>query len=497
MPEDRCEGYWRDVEVVYYQYYAYEEILATFGDKPGSAISILASLERLTRYLSRGEVDRLASPPEFERQVVLARYSLWSGPGGLAENALELRPELRPVYEESLATANRWSNAEYNDTYLLDARLVSQLTGEPRLLSLLMEHAVFRRFLDKSLAVMRHNDRRARLLTILVKLSRHQLEGLLRQVKINASDLEDLSAPTPQTAEEIVRLVEQRGAGEFDGLEKAIREIVAPVEENQVGLGLAGPAALRAGQIGIVPKGLRSFDEHDSDFFLQLLPGARDKEGLPESIRFWKHRIESCDDPSFTVGVIFGPSGCGKSSLVRAGLLPRLATRVVSVYVGATPGETEARIRTGLQKKLPDLDARLDLTDTITALRHGRGLGPDQKVLIVVDQFEQWLHARRGEQETDLARALRQCDGEHVQCLVMVRDDFWVSLARFMGELRIEILQGQNAALVDLFDLIHARKVLIEFGRAFGCLPESDGTFTKDQEAFLRMRSRDLPKTVG
>ena len=38
----------------------------------------------------------------------------------------------------------------------------------------------------------------------------------------------------------------------------------------------------------IVPKGLRSFDEHDADFFLELLPGPRDRDGLPESIRFWK-----------------------------------------------------------------------------------------------------------------------------------------------------------------------------------------------------------------
>src|SRR5262245_39368327 len=46
----------------------------------------------------------------------------------------------------------------------------------------------------------------------------------------------------------------------------------------------------------IVPKGLRSFDAHDADFFLALLPGARDQEGLPESIRFWKHRIEEKGD---------------------------------------------------------------------------------------------------------------------------------------------------------------------------------------------------------
>jgi eukaryotic-like serine/threonine-protein kinase len=238
-------------------------------------------------------------------------------------------------------------------------------------------------------------------------------------------------------------------------------------------------------RIAIVPKGLRSFDANDSDFFLQLLPGPRDKDGLPESIRFWKHRIESLDDPSFTVGVIYGPSGCGKSSLVKAGILPRVAGRVVSVYVEATAGETEARILSGLRKKFPDLDASLDLTQTILSFRNGHGSKPGQKVVLVVDQFEQWLHAHGQAQETELAEALRQCDGEHVQCLLLVRDDFWVSLSRFMGNLRIEILQGRNTALVDLFDLMHARDVLIEFGRAFGRLPVSGGALAKDQETFL------------
>ena len=32
--------------------------------------------------------------------------------------------------------------------------------------------------------------------------------------------------------------------------------------------------------IKIVPKGLRSFDAHDADFFLALLPGPRDRDGL-------------------------------------------------------------------------------------------------------------------------------------------------------------------------------------------------------------------------
>ena len=100
-------------------------------------------------------------------------------------------------------------------------------------------------------------------------------------------------------------------------------------------------------RIAVVPKGLHSFDGNDSRFFLQLLPGPRDENGLPESIRFWKYRIEATNELTFTVGVIFGPSGCGKTSLVKAGLLPRLAEYVVPVYVEATAEETEVRLLAG------------------------------------------------------------------------------------------------------------------------------------------------------
>src|SRR6202022_4970868 len=97
--------------------------------------------------------------------------------------------------------------------------------------------------------------------------------------------------------------------------------------------------------IKIVPKGLRSFDEHDADFFLELLPGPRDRDGLPDSIRFWKTRIEEGDpEKTFSVGLICGPSGCGKSSLVKAGLLPRLSDAVIAVCVDATAAETEIRL---------------------------------------------------------------------------------------------------------------------------------------------------------
>ena len=236
--------------------------------------------------------------------------------------------------------------------------------------------------------------------------------------------------------------------------------------------------------VKIVPKGLRSFDAGDADFFVELLPGPRDRGGLPDSIRFWKTRIETTDaDGTFSVGLIYGPSGCGKSSLVKAGLLPRLAKSVTAVYIEATAEETEARLLKGLRRQLPDLPSNIRLIDALSSLRQGRFLNSDQKVLIVLDQFEQWLHAKHGEENTDLVQALRQCDGGRVQCVVMVRDDFWLAVSRFMQALEI-VPDGENSRLVDLFDLRHARKVLTSFGRAFGALADQ-GSLTNDQDAFL------------
>jgi serine/threonine protein kinase/formylglycine-generating enzyme required for sulfatase activity len=238
--------------------------------------------------------------------------------------------------------------------------------------------------------------------------------------------------------------------------------------------------------IKIVPKGLRSFDAHDADFFLELLPGPRDRDGLPDSLRFWKTRIEETDpEKTFSVGLICGPSGCGKSSLVKAGLLPRLSGDVRAVYVEATAQETEPRLLNGLRKYCPSLPDRLGLKETLTALRRGQDIAAGKKVLIILDQFEQWLHAKNTGENTELVQALRQCDGTRVQTLLLVRDDFWMPVIRFMRELEIHLLEGQNSAAVDLFPVRHVEKVLAAFGRAFGVLPDHAHDFSKEQKEFL------------
>src|SRR5262249_29706371 len=159
-----------------------------------------------------------------------------------------------------------------------------------------------------------------------------------------------------------------------------------------------------------------------------------------------------------------------KSSLVKAGLLPRLAEHVLPVYLEATPDETEARLLKSLRKCCPGLPDGLPLAEALASLRRGRGLPAGPKGRLVLEPFEQWLHARRDDPNPELVQALRQCDGQHVQGLLLVRDDFWMATTRFMRDLEIRLVEGNNSNAVDLFEPRHARKVLAAFGRAFGAL---------------------------
>lgn len=253
----------------------------------------------------------------------------------------------------------------------------------------------------------------------------------------------------------------------------------------------------------IEPKGLRSFDKDDADYFLHLLPGTRDKHGLPMSISEWKRQIEQTRrDETFSVGLMYGPSGCGKSSLVKAGLIPRLSPSVMPVYLEATPSGTEDRIRQLVSRECPGTFAQANaesvdgargsnqtevpLNEFLKTLRRDPLLRKRRKLLIVIDQFEQWLHVNRSEMRaTELVRALRQADGENIQFLLLIREDFWVPTSRLFHELEIPLIDGVNSRLVDLFDLSHARRVLHAFGAAYGRLPALNVKLSAAQEHFL------------
>lgn len=70
----RTDAYWRDVEVPYKPFYAYEEVPATVADRPGQHRSLLGAYERLAAWLTDGRVSELRPVPDRVRRRLYAAY---------------------------------------------------------------------------------------------------------------------------------------------------------------------------------------------------------------------------------------------------------------------------------------------------------------------------------------------------------------------------------------------------------------------------------------
>jgi hypothetical protein len=74
LPSEKHEQYWSDVEIPHYPYYAYEETLCAFADRPGSTSTMLASIERISEYLTSGSVKQVAEIDDVKRLPVLQTF---------------------------------------------------------------------------------------------------------------------------------------------------------------------------------------------------------------------------------------------------------------------------------------------------------------------------------------------------------------------------------------------------------------------------------------
>ncbi|MEM9943761.1 MAG: SUMF1/EgtB/PvdO family nonheme iron enzyme [Planctomycetota bacterium] len=246
----------------------------------------------------------------------------------------------------------------------------------------------------------------------------------------------------------------------------------------------------RSQKIGIieefVPKGLRAFDQNDSEFFPALLPGAKDRLGLPDSLRFWLARLGGEEDlDQIPVGVIYGPSGCGKSSFVRAGLIPRLPENIVPVYIDCTTKDLDQKVATKIRQEINSIPADQPLAQTFREIRRGSYLRGGDKLLLILDQFEQWLSTSPNLIEDPLTESLRQCDSNHVQAIVLIRDEFWMSVSELLRCLD-QRLSATNSMALPLFDKRHAQHVLIAMGRANRSLPAAESGLTRSQKGFIK-----------
>lgn len=240
----------------------------------------------------------------------------------------------------------------------------------------------------------------------------------------------------------------------------------------------------------LFPVGVRSFEMSDAEVFCALMPGLRGIDGVPETVRFVCDKL-LCREPNatFPIGVIYGPSGSGKSSFVKAGVLPRLDSSTYVVVVEATKHDLESRLRDALYISLPGIVSGSEFDDLSLAElfdRVRRTIGPQKKKLVVIiDQLEQWLSVSDTAPTDPLVSALRHCDGVALQTLLIVRDDFWLATSRLMRSVEIQLADGENAIFIDLFLTSHAEIVLQGFGRAYRALPAHPAPLSRDQRAFV------------
>jgi serine/threonine protein kinase len=259
------------------------------------------------------------------------------------------------------------------------------------------------------------------------------------------------------------------------------------------GSGRSGP--VEVSQPTLELRGLRSYGEDDSEIFLQLLPGRRASDGLPTEVSAFRRKLEQCEaHRTFPVGLIHGPSGCGKTSLMRAGIQPRLAAHVSSVYLECSGEGTESRLRHELQRNFPNLPADVRLSEVVLRMIEGEWLPAGRKLVVVLDQFEQWLYRHGAEARTELGDALAECDGGRVQFVLMIRDDFWSGLERFLQRTDLPVTDDSYRLFVDVFDRQHGERVLTLLGQGAGCLPQR---LTTECRQFVRQAVQQLAGAGG
>lgn len=247
-------------------------------------------------------------------------------------------------------------------------------------------------------------------------------------------------------------------------------------------------------KLTIAPKGLRPFDEDDSSFYMDLVPGPRHQSGLPESVVYWKNWIECTgEEPEDRVGVLYGPSGAGKSSFVRAALLPQLEPGICPIYIECADGRTEERLRAAVAEKLRGIEREETLRQQIGSLREQiPGDTGYRKAVLVLDQFESWYSTASQEARQLLAEAIRQCDGKRVQCLVIARDDFWMGVTEFMQWVEAPLHEGHNIRALERMDLKHAARVFEALGRAYGRLPDIYEPLTDSHREFIDLAVAEI-----
>lgn len=291
---------------------------------------------------------------------------------------------------------------------------------------------------------------------------------------------QQIDSTIPRSLELIVmKGLSKRISDRFGSCAELIEALTPFASDDQAAL----PTSVTPTKIAITPRGLAPFGLADSEAWVSLLPGPYELDGTPSSVQFWLDRIRTraIENP-VPVGLIYGGSGAGKTSLIRAGLMPRVGSDVLAIYQSCDADNIEVALADKLRQRCEGC-SQGRLPSLFAELRENESLRSRRKVVIFLDQFEQWLSGRTAVATTALVQALRHCDGTRLQVILAIRDDFWLSTTQLFDALEIPISDQHNARVWSSPPKRHAREVLWRFGIGYGSFPA--GETTTEQSKFL------------
>ncbi len=373
------EDYWKTVEVQYWPFYAYEEVLAVFGDKPNeSSSSLLQSYEGLVSKISRDVVKQLKAPTQAEREHALLRYAKTDEWAAAPAPPVAAAPAHRTGFDLYLSQ-DEWVTKEATREALQSrqivvtptaARTVNQDNWADTVTEQMRQSSAFGALYERT--GLTSWQRREWAVAVGVQRNCETPSGFpilaLTQSSGRVPDAEWLSP----------NQVSLRHDDEVQAFARALvnhEYRAVPPNSNPF-------------------RGMDAYDERDAPIFF-----GRDQEIDQLSDYVDRHRL----------GFLRGASGVGKSSLVNAGLLPHMRRRSRPTWEVAamTPytnpfydlasalvpmwstEQTEAnraleisRLATGLQESGISL---------VRSLLQGTGVVHAEKILLVIDQAERLL----------------------------------------------------------------------------------------------------------